>query len=79
MGIFHTDLGELNIIAASRESHQTQGFIKLLKSFLSMLNFSKCLKDLPASAVSMIAWHDLWHGRCDNSKPGKAQAATWEV
>ena len=79
---FHRDLRELRMLlhsaAAFRES-QTQGFIKLLKCFLSVLNFSKCLKDPPAYAVSMIAWHDLWHGRCDNSKSCKAEAATWEV
>lgn len=77
---FQRNLSELgNTVAASRESHQTQGFIKLLKCFLSVLNFSKCLRDLPAYAVSMIAWHDLWHRRCDNSKSCKAEETTWEV
>jgi len=77
---FHSDLRELrNIVAASRESHQTQEFIELLKCFLNFLNFSKCLKHLPAYAVSTIAWHDLRHRRCDNSKPRKEEETTWEV
>lgn len=57
-GDFHMDLRELrNTAAASTEFHQTQGFITLLKHFLSVLSF-KCLKDLPACAC-FLEWK-MW-------------------
>lgn len=75
---FHGDLRELrNTVAASTESHQTQGFITLLKHFLSVLSF-KCLKDLPACAVSMFPWmEDVTTANLARQKPlGKWQH--WE-
>lgn len=72
------DLREIrNTVAASTESHQTQGFITLLKHFLSVLSL-KCLKDLPACAVSMFPWmEDVTTANLAQQKPpGKWQH--WE-
>lgn len=72
---FHMDLRELrNTAAASTESHQTQGFITLPKHFLSVLSF-RCLKHLPACAVSMFPWmEDVTTANLAKQKPpGKWQ------
>lgn len=72
---FHRDLRELrNTVAASTESHQTQGFITLLKHFLSVPSF-KCLKHLPVFAVSMFPWmEDVTTANLAKQKP----AGKWQ-
>lgn len=77
--IFASDLRWLRTLyIEAQRVPQNPRLIELLKCFLSMLNF-KCLQDLPAYEVSVIACHNLWHGRCDNSKSCKVEETIWKA
>lgn len=76
MGRFHRDLRVKKHCCSIQRIPSSPGFTQLLQCFLSVLDFPTCLKDLPAHAISMTAWHALWHGRCDTSRSCKAEETT---